>query len=141
METDMRNSEGYADETPFLAMPSIKREERRRARMARRPLVYICSPFAGDIGRNVQAARRYSRFAVAKGAIPLAPHLLFPQFMDDSDPAERELALHFGRVLLDKCAEVWVFGARVSEGMRGEIERAERRGLAVRRFGDDLKEA
>lgn len=141
MNNEINNSEGYVDETPFLAMPSIEREERRLSRLSRRPLVYICSPYAGDIRGNTAAARRYSRFAVARGAIPVAPHLLYPQFMDDSDPAERALALHFAQVLLDKCSEVWVFGSRVSEGMAGEIERAERRRRTIRHFDEDLKEA
>ena len=141
MNQEITNSEGYVDETPFLAMPSIEREERRQARLSRRPLVYICSPFAGDVKRNAEAARRYSRFAVARGAIPVTPHLLYPQFMDDSDPAERALALRFAQVLLDKCSEVWVFGGRVSEGMRAEIERAERRKRKIRRFDENLEEA
>lgn len=141
MNQEINNSEGYVDETPFLAMPSIEREQRRLSRLARRPLVYICSPYAGDVCANVAAARRYSRFAVARGAIPVAPHLLYPQFMDDSDPAERQLAIRFALVLLDKCSEVWVFGDRVSEGMRGEIERATRRKRVIRRFDENLKEA
>lgn len=141
MNQEMTNSEGYVDETPFLAMPSIQREERRLSRLSRRPLVYICSPYAGDVARNTEAARRYSRFAVARGAIPVTPHLLYPQFMDDADPAERKLALHFAQVLLDKCSEVWVFGERVSTGMAGEIERAKRRKRKIRHFDADLKEA
>ena len=44
---------------------------------ADRPLVYICSPFSGDIEGNTKKAREYSRFAVDQGAIPLAPHLLY----------------------------------------------------------------
>ena len=44
-----------------------KVEQEQRSGRAFRPIVYICSPYAGDIAGNVDAARRYSRFAVDKG--------------------------------------------------------------------------
>ena len=69
-----------------------------------------------------------------KGAIPYAPHLLMPQFMDDGDEEERDLALFMGQVMLDKCAELWVFGTVMSEGMEGEIERARAKGKKIRYF-------
>ena len=90
------SSEGYVDPTAHEALSAIERDERQALR-AFRPIVYICSPYAGDVERNVAAARRYSRFAMETGYIPIAPHLLFPQFLNDGDPAERELGLFFGR--------------------------------------------
>lgn len=45
------------------------------------PLVYVCSPYAGDVETNVKNAKRYSRFAVDENAIPVTPHLLYPQFI------------------------------------------------------------
>lgn len=107
---------------------------------AYRPLVYICSPLSGDVTGNMERARRYCRFALEKGQIPVAPHLLFPQFMDDLDPAERELALFMGIILLGKCSELWVFGDTVSEGMRREINVAKKRRQRIRYFGSDFKE-
>ena len=80
MSIDKRNAEGYNDPTAYEALTLIEKEE--HALRAFRPIVYICSPYAGDIDRNVKAAQNYSRFAVDKGFIPIAPHLLFPQFMD-----------------------------------------------------------
>ena len=87
-----------------------------------RMMVYICSPYAGDIEGNTAKAKRYCRWATDKGCIAIAPHLYFPQFM--SEETEREEALHSGIVLLGKCEEVWVFGDRISSGMRAEIEKA-----------------
>ena len=73
---EYKNAEGYADPTAFGAFCAIEKEE--KALRAFRPIVYICSPYAGDVERNTAAARRYSRFAVDAGYIPIAPHLLFP---------------------------------------------------------------
>ena len=122
MSISKYNSEGYPDPTAFGALSSIENEA--RALRAFRPIVYICSPFAGDIEKNVVATRTYSRFAVEQGYIPIAPHLLFPQFLDDSDPKERELGLFFGNAIMSKCSEVWVFGSHISSGMEAEIKRA-----------------
>lgn len=105
-----------------------------------RPLVYICSPLAGDVTGNTERARRYCRFALEQGQIPLAPHLLFPQFMNDDDPEERKLALFMAIVLLGKCRELWVFGDRITEGMKAEITVAKRRRQPIRYFSEDLRE-
>lgn len=120
MSVDMRNSEGYLDLTAYEAIKKVEQEQ--RSGRAFRPIVYICSPYAGDIAGNVEAARRYSRFAVDKGYIPIAPHLLYPQFLDDADPDERELGIFFGNAIMSKCSEVWVFGSRISAGMQAETD-------------------
>ena len=138
MSVNKRNSEGYYDPTAYEALTKIK----RAAKQARafRPLVYICSPLSGNIAANQRSARRYCRFAVDSGCIPLAPHLYFPQFMDDGNVAERDLALFMDIVLLSKCSELWVFGERISKGMSIEIEKAKRKGQPIRWFTDDCKE-
>lgn len=133
-----RNSEGYYDPTAYEALVKIEREAKRSR--AYRPLVYVCSPLSGDIAANQENARRYCRFAVDSGYIPLAPHLYFPQFMDDGDGAERDLALFMDLVLLSKCDQLWAFGDRVSKGMSMEIEKAKRKGQPIRWFDSNCKE-
>lgn len=138
MSINKFNSEGYYDPTPFSALTIIENEE--RALRAFRPIVYICSPYAGDIDANVKAARRYCRFAVEQGYIPIAPHLLFPQFLNDDDPKERQLGLLFGNAIMGKCAEMWVFGSVISAGMKAEIKRAGWKGYRLRYFTENLEE-
>ena len=104
-----------------------------------KPIVYICSPFAGDIKSNLMKARNYCRFAVDSGFMPIAPHLLFPQFMNDSD--ERDEAMHMDIILLGKCEEVWVIGDRLSKGMAIELEQAQWWGKHIRYFDEEMKEA
>ena len=74
MSINKFNCEGYYDPTAYEALTNIEKEE--RALRAFRPIVYICSPYAGDVEANVENARRYSCFAVDAGYIPIAPHLL-----------------------------------------------------------------
>ena len=131
------NHEGYYDPTAYEAFTNIE-EEQRKARF--RPLVYVCSPYAGDTEQNVVNARTYCRHVVKNGGIPVAPHLLFPQFMNDSNVQERELALFMNMALLSKCAELWVFGDRISKGMAAEIRKAEEKEKSVRYFTADCEE-
>ena len=138
MSVNMRNSEGYYDPTAYEALSNIEREA--KAARAFRPIVYICSPLSGDMDANQEAARRYCRYAVDSGYIPLAPHIYFPQFMSDRNPRERDLAMFMDIVLLSKCSELLVFGETISKGMAMEISKAQHKGQTIRYFTADLKE-
>ena len=105
-----------------------------------RPLIYVCSPFSGDVEGNTERTRQFCRFALEHGQIPLAPHLMFPQFVNEDDPAERELAIFMDVILLGKCQELWVFGDRISEGMNTEIEVAKKRRQTIRYFNSACEE-
>ena len=137
MSVSKFNHEGYYDPTAYEALSAIETEE-RRARF--RPVVYVCSPFSGDPAGNAEKARRYCRFAVDNGYAPFAPHLFFPQFLDDDIPEERELGLFMAIIMLTKCAELWVFGEQITRGMAQEIRKAESRGMIIRYFTTDCEE-
>lgn len=139
MSIDKFNAEGYYDPTAFEALTAIERQEKAKGR-SYWPMIYVCSPYSGNVEANCKSARRYSRFAVAMGYIPITPHLLFTQFLDDSNDEERELGLFFGNVLMSKCSELWVFGSTISSGMSSEIERAKRKKYTIRYFTDDCEE-
>ena len=138
MSISKLNAERYSDPTAYEALSAIEKEE--KALRAFRPIVYICSPYAGEVEKNVEAAQKYSRFAVDKGYIPIAPHLLFPQFLNDRNPKERQLGLFFGNALMSKCSEVWVFGSRISAGMEAEINRAKWKNYRLRYFTETCEE-
>ena len=133
------NSEGYPDPTAYEALTAVHKEQKSQNKIYR-PLVFLCSPLAGDIDGNTQNARQYAKFMVEQGAIPLAPHLLFPQFLDEGDKAQRELGIFFGLVLLGKCEEIWVFGGFASKGMQMEIAKARKRGMIIRFFDETCEE-
>lgn len=113
----------------------IKNQDRKY-----RPLVYVASAYSGDVTTNTEKAKQYCRFAMEQGQIPLAPHLMFPQFMNDDDPAERELAIFMDVILLGKCDELWVFGDTISAGMSVEIDVAKKRKQMIRYFNSKCEE-
>ncbi|OFV69606.1 DUF4406 domain-containing protein [Acetobacterium wieringae] len=138
MAVSKYNCEGYPD--PITCCFTSNLEKETKAIRAYRPMVYVCSPFSGDVAGNDENARKYSRFVVEQGCIPITPHLLFPKFLNDNALMERELGVHFGNVLMSYCSEVWVFGEIISAGMVAEIKRARRKNIKLRYFCSDLQE-
>jgi len=78
----------------------------------------------GDIENNIKKAHDYCKYAVDCGLMPLAPHIMFAPYCDDSIPESREKGLAMGLDLLRRCDEIWVCGDTISQGMQGEIDRA-----------------
>ena len=105
----------------------------------KRELIFVCSPLSGDIDVNIEKAKEYSRYVVLMGNIPFTPHLLYTQFLDDTQPSQRELAVSMGINMLKRCDELWVFGNRVSGGMAYEIATAEKIGIEVKYIGTKLE--
>ena len=101
----------------------------------RKKLVYICSPCRGDVEKNIEKAQRYCREAVElwDDVIPIAPHVYFTQFLDDTKQEERAAGMDMGLSLLAMCDELWVYGIEnPSEGMRNEIEYAKQHQIPIR---------
>ena len=137
MSVNKFNAEGYHDPTVFKALTNIEKVEKQRKK---KKIVFICGPFAGDIEGNTRRAKRYGRFAVIEKAVPIIPHLMYPQFLEENDPDERQLGIDMGLILLGKCQELWVFGSRISSGMSAEITKAKRWNIPIRYFTTECVE-
>lgn len=141
------NREGYSDPTTFAALSRIEQQEKNKKKRKKAvckepfyPIVYICSPYSGDTERNVEKARKYSRFAVENNCLPITPHIYFTQFMNDELPKERNMALSMNQILLRKCTELWAFGDIISRGMKAEINHAKRKHIKIRYFTEEMEE-
>lgn len=97
-------------------------------------LVYIASPYAGDVERNVAFAKAACRYAMEQGYVPVAAHLMYPQFLDDQMPEERRLGTRMGLRVLAFCDEVWLCGEQMSDGMKEEEAKAKRLRIPIRKI-------
>lgn len=92
--------------------------------------IFICSPFRGDEENNRAKAAWYCRLAYQEGFLPIAPHLIFPQFLSENKSEEREAGILMGLELMRGCDEIWVFG-EATEGMKREIDFAKEYGICL----------
>lgn len=105
-----------------------KRKGRKEAEACRKSggtdagLVYICSPYRGDVERNVKYARELTRSAALLGYIPITPHLYLTEALIDEIPEERKIGMELAKKILKKCSMV-IVGKRygISEGMESEL--------------------
>lgn len=104
--------------------------------------IFICSPFrveptsapfadAAKRVENRQNAIELCKRALEQGHAPFAPHLFYPQLLDDNKLTDRQLGLDAGLSWLVEADEVWALRGVVSEGMRGELDLAEGLGIPV----------
>ena len=99
-----------------------------------RNLVYICSPLNAPtqegIETNMKKAAGYCRkLEKLMGWRCIAPHAFLPAYLDDNNPAEREVGLKFGIEILKISSAIVVCGNVVSRGMAAEIEIAAEEGI------------
>jgi hypothetical protein len=91
--------------------------------------IFIASPFKthkdAEKERFINYARELCRFVLNAGHVPYAPHLIYHQFLDDSNEIERAQGIRAGLAFLFVCQELW-FGSDfgITEGMKEEIEHA-----------------
>ena len=99
--------------------------------------IYVCSRLRGDVETNIENAKRYCEYVVKVcGAIPIAPHIYFTRFLDDSLDEERAFGIFAGLQLLSECDELWYFGDSISKGMVTEIIAAKEQCIPVRYVSD-----
>lgn len=99
--------------------------------------IFICSPYRGNIEKNVANAKRYCRYVEYDG-IPIAPHLYFTQFLNEE--YERYKGMLWGKALLAECKEMYVFADEVTEGMIEEIKTAMELGIPIKFYDADVHE-
>lgn len=104
--------------------------------------IFVCSPYRPtsrleadrerEMRENVKRAKLACRILVKLGYLPLAPHLYFTRFLEDSDEKEREEGIRLGLRWLELSDELWVFGEQITDGMSREISYARKLGIPVR---------
>ena len=96
----------------------------------RPPVVYVSSPYRGNVPRNIAVARAAAKLALDTGGTPIVPHLYLPLVLDDDDPQQRGQGIEAALRLIACCDELWSFGDP-TVGMQREPQEAERLGIPV----------
>lgn len=92
-------------------------------------VVFVCSPYGGKRA-NVKRAINYCLMEIEMGNVPFAPHLLYPQILDEA--TDRQLGIDMGLEILQRVDELHAWSDEITPGMRQEIDAAEHMGIPVR---------
>lgn len=95
--------------------------------------VFIGHPISGDIQGNIKRVLNICEEIHSNEIIPVVPYLTSLQYLDDSVLEDREMGIDanlecFHRRYID---ELWLFGDKISTGMKQEIELAKELGIPV----------
>ena len=100
----------------------------------RKKIVYIAHPIGGAVQENLESIRKIVREInlTMPDVTPFAPYWLDCHALDDNIPAERERGIENDVELLSRgfVDEIWLFGNRISAGMRAEILLCNKLGIA-----------
>lgn len=98
-------------------------------------IVYIAHPISGDIEGNLARIRDIvKKIAMNQpDIVPFVPYYVDIVSLDDNDPVQRKRGISndielFNRKVMD---EVWLFGDKLSKGMKAEVKLALRLGIPV----------
>lgn len=104
-------------------------------------LIYVASPYDGDMKKNVEFAKAGCDFVMKQGHGFFAPHLTYTKVLEDNDPRHRKLALEMALTMLTRCDELWYFGENVTQAMSIELDVAKQKGIPVRQIlAEDWKQ-
>ena len=124
-------SEAFAELIDSLHYSAAELVRQRRLEDQRRRRVYVCHPYSAAPQSNAEKVRRICRQLVFEGALPIAPQLFLPAFIDEG--LERELALALCLEFVDLADELGVFDSNISIGMGLECDRAKVRQIPIRK--------
>lgn len=99
----------------------------------------LISPYRGkdteEHIENLQNARAWTIHQQIEGRIPVVPHIIFTEILDDADPRQREKGIRLGHELYLECAycHVCTWGRGIiSAGMKQDIEFCKANGIELR---------
>jgi hypothetical protein len=104
--------------------------------------VFVAHEISGDIAGNIKKVIAICRVLHLKGIIPIFPSFIWRQYFTGITPEEKVLIgkvneEYFGREMID---EVWIYGPRLSDGIKEEIRLAVKNGVTVIAKSVQLKE-
>ncbi len=106
-------------------------------------IIYIAHPISGDIKGNLEKVRQIVRELNLKRTdiVPFAPYWLDCHALDDNNSKERARGISNDKAFFDKGVidEVWLFGNKISSGMKTEIDLAKKLNIPVKTMSEETK--
>ncbi len=113
--------------------------------MQKKQIIYIAHPISGDIEKNLFSIRKIVRTLNLSNPniVPFVPYYVDVVSLDDNKPYERQRGIDNDVALFKSgCIDqVWLYGDKISEGMKAEIILAKELGIPVLAHDDHMYSA
>ena len=100
-------------------------------------LVFISSPYRGDIVKNTENAKKYCEWVGYDNKVPFAPHLYFTTFLEEK--YDRWKGMYWGKCLMKLCSEIQIYCNELTQGMIEEITETKKLGLPMKFHNTDME--
>lgn len=90
----------------------------------KKKIVYVAHPISGDVLQNLRDIQMHYQLISAKDeVIPFVPYYATVMSLDDSDQFQRQKGFSHNEAIFKAgiIDEVWLFGDKISSGMKQEI--------------------
>jgi hypothetical protein len=96
-------------------------------------LVFIAHPIRGNLADNMEKIFAICKQVHEEGHIPIAPYLISLLSLRDGVAEDRKLGLEANLVAFERgfIDELWLYGDRISEGMKIEVALAKKLGIPI----------
>ena len=96
-------------------------------------LVFVAHPMRGDMAGNMEKVSAICARIYGEGHVPIAPYLVSFPHLRNGAANERELGVEANLVSFERgfIDELWLYGDRISEGMKIEVALARKLGIPV----------
>jgi hypothetical protein len=97
-------------------------------RVKRKKVIYIAHPVSGDVKANIKKILTICREVHHDGEhLPVVPYLVALQYLNDGIREERLMGIEVNQECLRRgvADEMWLYGDKISEGMKEEIKIAQ----------------
>ena len=93
------------------------------SQVVKKKLIFIAHPIRGDVAGNMAKVLSICEQVHKEGHIPVAPYLVSLQYLNDEVVEDRELGVEANLVCFHRgfVDELWLYGDKISEGMKREI--------------------
>ena len=100
-------------------------------------IVFVCSPYSGEVDKNVIVSRQICQLAFDCNCHPFAPHLIYPDILDDSNDEDRKKGIDSGIAIMSLCSVIFQLDVELTRGMKEEILVANDRNIYVEKINPE----
>jgi hypothetical protein len=133
----------HSVKSSYCSVGTIVSKQKKLNKRQNMKIVYICHPIAGNVANNIKKILKIIRYInlTMPDVVPFAPYLGDVLALEEDKPGERTRGIRNCIAILKSgiMNEIWIYGKRISGGMKTEIDMAIERDIPIIRMDADTE--